>query len=74
MNQEIIGIVITQSILFVAALFKIYSDIQLKLKDLDMRMTAVEKRESDMDKKLDKIIDAVIDIKIELKDKLNRDN
>ena len=45
MMQAWIVTAIIQTIIFVLGLFKIYTDLQVKLKELDMRLIAVEKQD-----------------------------
>jgi hypothetical protein len=71
-NAGIITTIIIQSVLFIVGLFKIYTDMQMKLRELDVRMTAVEKQDDEMYTKLDRIMDAINEIRLELKDKQNR--
>lgn len=61
-----------QTLLFAGGLFKIYSDMQLKLKELDIRMQTVEKQDDEIYSKLDKIMEKLSDIQINLSQKADR--
>ena len=64
--------VAVQTIGFAIGLFKIYSDLQVKLKELDMRLGAVEKQDDEIYAKLDKIMDKLSSIEIALQNKADR--
>jgi hypothetical protein len=72
MNQDVVVTIIVQSVAFGVGIFKIYSDMQLKLKELDIRLSAVEKQDDEIYQKLEKIAESVNDIKLQLKDKANK--
>ena len=64
-----IGVIVTiviQSVLFLLALVKIYNDVQLKLKELDIRMIAVEKQDDEIYHKLDRMMEVIQEIKIQI--------
>ena len=63
---------IVQTIIFILGLFKIYTDLQVKLKELDMRLIAVEKQDDEIYAKLDKIMDKLTAIEIGLQNKQDR--
>ena len=64
--------IVIQSIVFVGALSKMFTDMKIKLRELDLRVRNLEKREDEIGDKLTKIFDALQDIKLELKDKADR--
>lgn len=64
--------VAVQTIGFALGLFKIYTDLQVKLKELDMRLSAVEKQDDEIYLKLDKIMDKLSAIEIQLQNKADR--
>jgi energy-converting hydrogenase Eha subunit H len=72
-NSLIVTIVI-QSVLFLAAIVKIHQDVQIKLRELDIRLTAVEKQDDEIYAKLDKMMDVIQEIKIQLERKQNIGN
>jgi hypothetical protein len=45
----------------------------MKLKELDIRLSAVEKQDDEIYQKLDKMMDLIQEIKIQLERKQNRD-
>ncbi len=64
--------VIVQSIGFAIGLFKIYADLQVKLKELDMRLSSVEKQDDEIYSKLDKMMEKLVAIEIALQNKVDR--
>jgi len=72
MDQGIIVTIVVQSIVFVGALSKMFTDMKIKLRELDLRVRTLEKKEDEIGEKLTKIFDALQDIKLELKDKVDR--
>ena len=58
--------ILIQTVGFGIGLFKIYTDMQVKLKELDVRLQTVEKQDDEIYSKLDKIIDklAALELKI----------
>lgn len=73
-NATLIVPVVIQSLVFLAALAKIHQDVQIKLRELDIRLTAVEKQDDEIYAKLDKMMEGIQDIKIELQNKQNRNH
>lgn len=73
MNTSVIVTIIVQSVLFLGTVIKIYNDVQMKLKELDIRLSAVEKQDDEIYQKLDKMMDLIQEIKIQLERKQNRD-
>lgn len=57
---------------FVMTLIGIYVRMEMKLKELDIRVRSLETTDREMLKKLDRIIDAIGEMKLELKDKMDR--
>ena len=68
MNQELI----LWGVGFVMSVIGIYVRMEMKLKELDIRVRSLENTDREMMKKLDKIIDAIAEMKLELKDKMDR--
>ena len=64
--------IIVQSVGFAIGLFKIWSDIQVKMRELDIRLKAVEKQDDEIYAKLDKIMDKLTGIEIALQNKQDR--
>jgi chaperonin cofactor prefoldin len=72
MTQPMILTVIIQSIIFAVGLFKIYTDVQVKLSELEIRLKSVEKQDDEIYMKLDKIMDKLTQIEISLNNKADR--
>jgi chaperonin cofactor prefoldin len=72
MDQGILVTIVIQSIVFIGALSKMFTDMKIKLRELDLRVRTLEKKEDEIGEKLTKIFDALQDIKLELKDKVDR--
>ena len=72
MDQGIMVTIVIQSIVFIGALSKLFSDMKIKLRELDLRVRSLEKIEDQIGEKLNRIFDALQDIKLELKDKADR--
>lgn len=64
--------IVIQSILFSIGLFKIYTDVQVKLSELEIRLKSVEKQDDEIYAKLDKIMDKLTQIEINLNNKADR--
>jgi len=74
MNNEIILTIFVQSIAFIAAFVKMFTDMKLKLKELEIRLYGVEKKDNEMSQKLEKIFASLNEIKLALKDKFTWNN
>ena len=72
MTQPMILTIVIQSILFSIGLFKIYTDVQVKLSELEIRLKSVEKQDDEIYMKLDKIMDKLTQIEINLNNKADR--
>lgn len=72
MDSGVILTIIVQSVAFIFALARIFTDMKIKLRELDLRVKTLEKKEDAIGEKLDKMMEAIQDIKLELKDKLDR--
>ncbi len=68
MNQDLI----LCSVGFIMSLIGIYIRMEMKLKELDIRVKSLETTDREMMKKLDRIIDAINEMKLQLKDKADR--
>jgi hypothetical protein len=64
--------IIVQSVGFGIGLIKIWSDIQVKMRELDIRLTAVEKQDDEIYAKLDKLLEKMTSIEIALVNKQDR--
>lgn len=72
MEQGVIITIIVQTIAFAMALSKMFTDMKIKLRELDLRVRTLEKKEDEIGEKLTKIFDALNEIKLDLKDKVDR--
>ena len=72
MTNEIILTIIFQSVAFIGAFAKMFTEMKIKLKELDIRLSAVEKKDDEIGNKLEKIFSSLNDIKLTLKDKQDK--
>ena len=72
MSQEVIVTLLIQSIAFIGAFAKMFTDMKIKLKELDIRLSNVEKKDDEIGDKLERIFMALNDIKLDLKDKQDK--
>lgn len=56
----------------IASVIGIYMRMEMKLKELDIRVKSLEKTDQKMNDKLDRIMELVNEIRLELKDKADR--
>jgi hypothetical protein len=63
---------IMESVLFLAGLFKVYTDMQVHFKEIDVRLKAVERQDDEIYEKLDKIMTKLSEIEIKMESKANR--
>jgi hypothetical protein len=72
MTNEIILTLLLQSVAFIGAFTKMFTDMKIKLKELDIRLSQVEKKDDEIGNKLEKIFSSLNDIKLTLKDKQDK--
>jgi hypothetical protein len=72
MTNDIILTILVQSVAFIGAFAKMFTDMKIKLKELDIRLSAVEKKDDEIGNKLEKIFSSLNDIKLSLKDKQDK--
>jgi len=72
MTNDMILAIVVQSIMFAIGLFKIYTDMQFKLRELDLRLTQVEKVDNTMTESIKRIEAMIIELRLEMKDKVNK--
>jgi chaperonin cofactor prefoldin len=72
MDNGVVVTIVIQSIAFVAALSKMFTDMKIKLTELDLRVHAVEKKDDEISEKLERIFEALNEINLKLKDKQDR--
>jgi len=65
--------IIGQAIIIIIGLIGIYVKISLKLKELEIRVSMVEKQDDQIYKKLDHILDQINKLSIALQNKQDRD-
>jgi len=64
--------IIVQSVGFGIGLFKMWSDLQVKIKELEIRLTNVEKQDDEIYLKLDKMMEKLNNIQIAIQNKADR--
>jgi uncharacterized protein YoxC len=64
--------IIGQAIIIIAGLIGIYVKISLKLKELEIRVSMVEKQDDQIYKKLDNILDQINKLAIAMQNKQDR--
>ena len=72
MDNGVIATIVIQTIAFAMALSKMFTDMKIKLRELDLRVRTLEKKEDEIGEKLEKIFDALQEIKVELVNKQDR--
>ena len=70
--EQYVGTIIIQSVIFAIGLFKLYTDMQMKLRELEVRLTQVEHRDDEIYDSLEKIKEQLTAIKVQLEQKVNR--
>jgi hypothetical protein len=69
MADGIILFLITQTVAFIIALFKIYVQVTVKMRDLELRIEQNEKKDDVLIKKLDNIAEQIHELYLELSKK-----
>lgn len=72
MTQNIAVFMAGQAIMIIIGLISIYVKVSLKLKELEVRVSMVEKQEDMITKKLDHILDTINKLAIALQNKQDR--
>lgn len=72
MDTGLIITIATQTIAYGIGLFKMWSDMQLKLKELELRVQNVEKMDTDIKSAISRMEKMITEIRLELKDKADR--
>lgn len=72
MTTEMILTILIQSVAFIGAFAKMFTDMKIKLKELEIRVLQVEKKDDEIGNKLEKIFSSLNDIKLALKDKQDK--
>jgi hypothetical protein len=73
MNQELLIFLIGQGAAILYGWVKINTQMTIKLKELDIRLEHIEKKDQDVSQKLDSIFNKISEIQLELQNKQNRD-
>lgn len=61
-----------QTFAFILGGIRIYTDMKIKLREHDLRLKTLEKKNDDTDAQFKEIMQALNEIKLELKDKADR--
>ena len=72
MTASLIIFLIGQALTIIIGLISIYVKVSLKLKELEVRVSMVEKQDDIIAKKLDNILEHLTKLAIELQNKQNR--
>jgi hypothetical protein len=73
MSQELLIFLIGQGAAILYGWVKINTQMTIKLKELDIRLEHIEKKDQDVSHKLDSIFKKISEIQLELSNKQNRD-
>lgn len=73
MSQELLIFLIGQGIAILFGWIKLNTQMTIKLKELDIRLEHIEKKDEDVSAKLDSIFKKISEIQVELQNKQNRD-
>lgn len=73
MSQGLIIFLVGQAITFLGALLKIYTDMTIKINELDIRVKAAESKDEVLFRKLDKISDQLTELSISLQNKQDKE-
>lgn len=73
MSQELLIFLIGQGVAILYGWVKLNTQMTIKLKELDIRLEHIEKKDQDVNHKLDNIMQKISEIQVELSNKQNRD-
>jgi hypothetical protein len=73
MTQNIVVFMAGQAIMIIIGLISIYVKVSLKLKELEVRVSMVEKQDDIIAKKLDNILNTINKLAIAMQNKQDRD-
>jgi peptidoglycan hydrolase CwlO-like protein len=73
MTQELLIFLVGQGGAILYGWVKINTQMTIKLKELDIRLEHIEKKDQDVSQKLDSIFNKISEIQLELSNKQNRD-
>jgi hypothetical protein len=57
---------IVQGIVFVVGLFKVYSDMQVKFKEIEVRLAAVERRDMEIRQDIKEVLETLKKLEIQI--------
>jgi prefoldin subunit 5 len=72
MSQELLIFLGSQAIAIIYGWVKLNTQMTIKLKELDIRLEHIEKKDEDVSQKLDSIFKKISEIQVELQNKQNR--
>ena len=72
MSQELLIFLIGQGVAIIFGWVKLNTQMTIKLKELDIRLEHIEKKDEDVSQKLDSIFKKISEIQVELQNKQNR--
>jgi hypothetical protein len=72
MDTKILVFILGQAVALAGIVISIYVKVSVKLKELDIRVRAVEKQDDTILKKLDSISESINDIRVEMQSKQDR--
>lgn len=73
MTQELLIFLGSQAIAILYGWVKLNTQMTIKLKELDIRLEHIEKKDEDVSNKLDSIFKKISEIQVELTNKQNRE-
>lgn len=73
MTQELLIFLVGQAVTILYGWVKLNTQMTIKLKELDIRLEHIEKKDQDVSQKLDSIFKKISEIQLELSNKQNRD-
>lgn len=73
MSQELLIFLVGQAVTILYGWVKLNTQMTIKLKELDIRLEHIEKKDEDVSHKLDSIFKKISEIQLELSNKQNRD-
>jgi hypothetical protein len=73
MSQELLIFLVGQAVTILYGWVKLNTQMTIKLKELDIRLEHIEKKDQDVSQKLDSIFNKISEIQLELINKQNRD-
>jgi len=73
MSNELLIFLVGQAVTIVYGWVKLNTQMTIKLKELDIRLEHIEKKDEDVSHKLDSIFKKISEIQLELSNKQNRD-